>query len=230
MDGISPPLPPPPGGSVAPPAAPDPAPPSRRRPAIVVAASLAVLLALGSIAFAAAHDGAATAASSPSEAPPSVEAATIPPTLDGQPRITSGPLLQRIRASTPTLPIGGASYDVALYGSKTSPASMLLVIHGLSATFDQIPANEFFQSVGDGLATGIANADTSGQTVDFSHGVQASVGGADHDCVPVEHAGKPDGVICLFRTSQVIGMVVLFQVSDAHAALAVSEEAAGKVG
>jgi hypothetical protein len=69
----------------------------------------------------------------------------------------------------------------------------------------------------------------AGSTADFAGGVEASANGADHDCIPLRRSDNAEGVICVFRTSGAIGMVVLFDEADPQAAIKISEEAAGAV-
>jgi hypothetical protein len=227
----SPPLPPPPGsppGAV--PSSPAPTPQRRRGGAtLAIVAGVAVVSVIfaSAVAIGQSHPStAARAGTTPSVAATTGADAPLPERLGGLPRIRSGPMLRQIEASAPTLPIAGATYDLALYGSNGQPSSMLMVIHGLGDVLGTLPTDVFFQTVGDGLAAGMTKADGQGLTVDFAAGAQGSVRGADHDCVPIRKGAATRGVICLFRASGVIGALVLFAETDPRAALKLSEEAA----
>ncbi len=210
------------------PSPPLPPPPPRRPTIRAIAAGVIVVgaIALSLVAVGGRNHSSATpsGAHSPSPGPSS-----LPSALGGQPRITSGEVLRRIRGEAPRLPVAGVSYDLALYGQDGHPTSMLMVIRGLGHAVDALPRDVFFQTVGNGLATGMARSGMKGRTVAFAHGVQASARGADHDCVPLRNDGRAQGVICVFRTSGTIGMVVLFHGTDPRAALTLSERAAAAI-
>jgi hypothetical protein len=199
--------------------------------AAVVAVVAVTLLSLGVVRIGGTSATAGGSPRPPADLSPGTEPTnpSVPDTLGGQGRITSGPMLQRMKASLPSLPIAGTGYDFAIYGSGNAPASVLLVIRGLGDTVNAMPSSIFFSSVGEGLATAFAGAGTEGRTLNLAGGVQASEDGADHDCLPLRQGADPVAVVCIFRVSGVIGMVMLLQVSDPQAALAVSEEAARSI-
>lgn len=219
-------LPPPPPG-------PPDAPHRRHTGAIVAAIVAVVVVALLSFGLVRVGGTPAAAGDSPRPSATSSEgggaAVPLPGSLDGQRRVTAGPMLQRMKGELPTLPIAGAGYDFAVYGSETAPTSVLLVIHGLGDVVDAMPSTVFFSSVGEGIASAFAGAGTAGRTLNLAGGVQASQDGADHDCLPLRQGADPVAVVCIFRVSGVIGMVMLLHESDPQAALAVSEEAARSV-
>jgi hypothetical protein len=208
----------------APPPLPPPPPRGPNRRGVAVGLALAAVIAVS--AFAVLGRG-ATSPGPDAGRSPSAGSSDLPATLNGQPRITTGVAWERIQAAAPALPVGGASYDLAMYGDAANPDSLLMVIHGLGATVDALPRDIFFATVGNGLATGMARSGIVGSSVDFAHSVNASKEGADHECVPMRRGGSGVGVICVFRASGSIGLVVLFDETNPRAALRVSEEAAG---
>lgn len=205
---------------------PPPPPPPRRHPGVIVAAIAGVLVAalvLAGLVRIAGTPSASGASPAPIDA--GSGDGSPPPSLDGHGRITSGPMFDRMKASLPSLPIAGATYAFAIYGEGDTPDSVLLLIHGLGAMVSAMPSSVFFSSVGDGLATAFAG----GKTLNTAGGVQASLDGADHDCLPLRRDADALGVVCIFRVSGTIGMVLLLHRSDPKAALAVSEAAARAV-
>lgn len=209
------------------PSPPLPAPPARRPNVRALVAGLValVVIALSLIAVV----GRLHTSASPKASPSSSGASSLPAELGGEPRVTSGATLQRIEGEAPALPVAGASYDLALYGDGNDPTSLLMVIHGLGDTVEALPRDIFFQTVGNGLASGMARSGLAGSTADFTGSVEASAHGADHDCIPLHRGGAAEGVICVFRASGTIGMVVLFDEADPHAAITISEQAAEAV-
>lgn len=184
-------------------------PPARQsRSGLVLAAVLAVVVIGAGLAWVVSRGG----------------GENFPETLAGQPRNRSD-MVQQMEDLFSSFEFGDMRIRVAVYGSDTAPASMIMVFDGLPDAAFAGSSEDFFSSFGSQV---VSSAQAS---IDMAGAAKETRDGVDYLCAPFQGATSTGfgasvaGTMCVFR-GDVAGMVMFISgAPQPGAAIGITEEA-----
>jgi hypothetical protein len=151
----------------------------------------------------------------------------LPDSIDGVPRMHTAEA-NAFEHVMDGMTMADMSLSGAMYGDGETPDLVLELISGVPAEARSVPMDVFFSQAGAGLAA------NSGGSVREAEAVEATDGGVEYRCAPLDlPPGAPGeagtGVLCMWK-AQDIGIVVTFRTGDPSAAVEDARLAYAAVG